>query len=273
MASAPRQILSGIAILLVIATGVFVAQPPWLADLWPFAGTTPMTYLFVGSILLAAAASIAWCLYADEPGALVGVGLDGAVIFGPVTVLVLVAGLSRGDSRLAMSAIGAAAVVVGGAALALWARRFPIRDNRPTPLIARASMAGFTVVLITAGVLLLAGVPNILPWSVTPDLSAVVGLFFVGAAAYFAYGAVRPVTGNAFGQLAGFLAYDLVLIVPFLQRLPTIVPEQRLSLYLYIVVVVYSGLLAVAVLTRWGGFRRPRPKVAVHLPASRNGHP
>jgi hypothetical protein len=263
MSFVQRRILFAIVIVLVIATGVFVVQPPWLADVWPFAGTTPMTYLFVGSILLAASASIAWCLYADEPGALVGVGLDGAVIFGPLTAFVLLAGLSRGDSRLALSAIGGAAVVVGGATLAFWARRFPIRDLRPTPLIARASMAGFTAFLVIAGALLLAGVPNVLPWSVTPDLSAVVGLFFVGAAAYFAYGAIRPVTGNAFGQFAGFLAYDVVLIVPFLQRLPTIVPGQRLSLYLYILVVVYSGLLALAVLIRWGGLRRPNRKVAV----------
>jgi hypothetical protein len=36
-----------------------------------------------------------------------------------------------------------------------------------------------------------------------------------------------------------------VLIVPFLQRLPTIAPEFQISLYIYIVVVVYSGLLAI----------------------------
>ena len=41
---------------------------------------------------------------------------------------------------------------------------------------------------------------------------------FLGSATYFAYGIVRPRWTNAGGQLAGFLAYDLVLIVPFMTR-------------------------------------------------------
>jgi hypothetical protein len=47
-------------------------------------------------------------------------------------------------------------------------------------------------------------------------VQAIVGLLFVFQA---------PVTST----LAGFLAYDLVLIVPFLQRLPTVAEAQRLS--------------------------------------------
>jgi hypothetical protein len=50
---------------------------------------------------------------------------------------------------------------------------------------------------------------------------------------------------NAAGQLAGFLAYDLVLIVPFLQRLPNVPADQRLGMYIYTTVVIYSGLLAI----------------------------
>jgi len=53
-----------------------------------------------------------------------------------------------------------------------------------------------------------------------------------------------PAWTNAGGQLAGFLAYDLVLIVPFLVRLPTIPPEWFVSLVVYTAVVTYSGLLA-----------------------------
>ena len=50
---------------------------------------------------------------------------------------------------------------------------------------------------------------------------------------------------NAAGQLAGFLAYDVVLIVPFLQRLPTTPPEHLTGLIIYTAVVTYSGLLAI----------------------------
>jgi hypothetical protein len=76
-------------------------------------------------------------------------------------------------------------------------------------------------------------------------LSVLAGCLFLGAAAYFVYGLVRPSWANAGGQLAGFLAYDLVLIGPLLSRLPAIAPEFRLSLIIYLVVVIYSGLLAV----------------------------
>ena len=106
-----------------------------------------------------------------------------------------------------------------------------------------------------AGIALVAGT-SFLPWPVTDDLSVVVGLFFIGAAAYFAYGVAQPIIGNAFGQLLGFLAYDLVLIVPFVVRLPTIQPEFRTSLYIYIAVLIYSGLVALVVAIGWGGFRQ-----------------
>jgi hypothetical protein len=61
---------------------------------------------------------------------------------------------------------------------------------------------------------------------------------------YFFYSLLRPSWVNSAGQLVGFLAYDVVLIVPFLMRLPTVAPEQRLGLSIYTAVVIYSGLLA-----------------------------
>jgi hypothetical protein len=68
---------------------------------------------------------------------------------------------------------------------------------------------------------------------------------FFGAATYFVYALMRPTWVNAAGQLAGFLAYDVVLIVPFLSRLPTAAPEHRIGLIIYTAVVIYSGLLAI----------------------------
>src|SRR5690606_6604615 len=87
--------------------------------------------------------------------------------------------------------------------------------------------------------------PNILPWMVSPEGGAVFGWMFLGAAVYFAYGLARPGWYNAGSQLAGFLAYDLVLIAPFLRRLPFITPELQLSLTIYLIVILYSGILAV----------------------------
>jgi hypothetical protein len=88
-------------------------------------------------------------------------------------------------------------------------------------------------------------IPNSIPWSITPELSVVIGWMFLGASAYFAYGLLKPSWTNAAGQLAGFLAYDVVLIVPFLTRLPTVTPEHRLGLTIYTGVLLLSGLVAI----------------------------
>lgn len=61
---------------------------------------------------------------------------------------------------------------------------------------------------------------------------------------YFLYGSIKPVWGNFRGQLIGFLAYDVILIVPFIQHLATVKAEHQLSLYVYTSVVVYSALLS-----------------------------
>jgi hypothetical protein len=56
---------------------------------------------------------------------------------------------------------------------------------------------------------------------------------------------IRPVWGNASGQLLAFLAYDLVLIGPYVAHWSAVSPTMRLSLGLYIAVLVYSGGLAI----------------------------
>jgi hypothetical protein len=56
---------------------------------------------------------------------------------------------------------------------------------------------------------------------------------------------LRPSWANSAGQLARFLANDVVLIVPFLNWLPILAPEPRTGLIIYTAVVTYSGLLAI----------------------------
>jgi hypothetical protein len=125
-----------------------------------------------------------------------------------------------------------------------WSLRFPIRDPRPQPIPARVAFAIFVVVLLLVGGSMALQVPNILPWAVTPEGSVIYGLMFLGAASYFAYAFARPSWMNSGGQLAGFLAYDLVLIVPFMLHFARVRPDLLPNLILYTVVVVASGLLA-----------------------------
>ena len=53
-----------------------------------------------------------------------------------------------------------------------------------------------------------------------------------------------PSRANAIGQMLGFLVYDLVLIGPFILRYATVEPEYRVSLIVYTILIVYSGVLA-----------------------------
>jgi hypothetical protein len=85
----------------------------------------------------------------------------------------------------------------------------------------------------------------IFPWAVKPDTSVLFGSIFVGDAFYFLYGLLYPRWHNALGQLLSFLAYDVVLIISFLQLFGNIKPEFIASLILYIVVLLYSGGLAI----------------------------
>lgn len=220
----------------------FIFQWPPVTDLWPLPYTNATTYLFFGSILAASVASTLWCLLHREDGALAGVFLDYVTISFPVAILTLQIS-ARDPSFRTLAAVSAAAAVLG-AAMFLATSRIPFRDTRPTPRPLRWAFGLFLVLLVLAGGQLVLRTPNVLPWYVPMTGQVIYGWMFLGAAAYFAYGLIRPSWQNAGGQLAGFLAYDLVLIVPFVLMLPDVGPERLPNLLLYITVLLVSGALA-----------------------------
>jgi hypothetical protein len=130
------------------------------------------------------------------------------------------------------------------AAAFFWSRTLPLHDTRPTPALVKGSFGVFIVALLLAGGALILRLP-VFPWKLNPDSSVIFGCIFLGDAFYFLYGLYRPVWGNAFGQLLSFLAYDVVLIVPFIGLFNTIDPALSLNLIVYIAVLLYSGALAV----------------------------
>jgi hypothetical protein len=226
-------------------TIAFLLQMPFAVQLWPLPDTTPLSFIFISSIFAAAVAATLWSMLSKEYAALVGIALDYVTIFAPTTILVFQIAGSTGSSALVLFGLLCAGMVLFGLVLILWHIRTPVKDTRPMPGLVRGSFLIFVIALIIAGGALVLKTPNILPWRVTPEFSVMVGWFFLGAAAYFTYGLLRPGWFNTAGQLAGFLAYDVILIVPFLQRLPTIAPQFQTSLIIYVIVVIYSGLLAI----------------------------
>ena len=124
------------------------------------------------------------------------------------------------------------------------ARGIPFKDSRQTSKLILWSFVLFILLLIAVGGALLAGAKNILPWSVSRDLSFLYNSVFLGAAVFFASAIKANVWGAARGRLAGFLAYDLVLIGPFITMFADVSEKYLTSLIVYTVVVVYSGALA-----------------------------
>jgi hypothetical protein len=256
-----RFLLVVIAIAQLVFAGAFILQIREFTRLWPLPYTNAMSYTFIASIILAAAASTLWCVLSDELHALSGIALDYIVIFVPLTVIFFQLASRSTNSALPTFGAVCAAMVIFGTWLFWWSRRLPINDKRLVPPLVRRSFAFFVIALIIAGSQLVMRNPNIMPWSISADSRMIYGWMFLGAAAYFAYGAIRPGWWNAGGQLAGFLAYDVVLIIPFLQRLSTIDPDLRINLIVYIGVLTYSGLLAIYYL-----FINPQTRIAILRP-------
>jgi hypothetical protein len=223
----------------------FFSQWPIATNLWPFQGTTPLTFIFVSSIFAAAAAPTLWAAASENYGALAGIGLDYLTILAPVAFLSLQLGARFGDPRMTAYGIACVFGALFGLGLFLWSVRYPLEHTLPMPGLVRWSFIIFIIALLIVSGRLILKIPNTIPWTITPEISVIMGWMFLGAAVYFVYGLLRPSWLNSVGQLIGFLAYDVVLILPFLSRLPSTPPENQIGLIIYIIVVSYSGLLAI----------------------------
>jgi len=229
-------------LLFVIA---FFLQWPFAVNLWPFQGTTPLTFIFISSIFAAAAAPTLWAAATENYGALGGIGLDYLTILAPVAILSFQLGKGGSDPKMTSYAIACVFGALFGLGLFLWSTRFPINHVPPLPGFVRWSFVFFIIALLIVGGRLVLQITGTIPWKITPEIGVIMGWMFLGAAVYFVYSLLRPSWLNSAGQLLGFLAYDIVLIVPFLTRLPIVSPENRLGLTVYTGVVIFSGLLAI----------------------------
>ena len=108
----------------------------------------------------------------------------------------------------------------------------------------RVSFLVFILILVVAGGTLVMQRPGVFPWRLGPEQSVLYGWIFLGAACYFLGALIRPLWANARGQLLGFLAYDLVLIGPFLRHFGTVDPALWINLVIYTTVLAYSALVA-----------------------------
>ena len=233
-------IIGGLVILL-FAFG-FIFSLSFATSIWPWEDGR-YSYLFIGSILAAVSAAALWVGWTGEFGALPAGSLNIFVI--AITTSIYFFKLaSQGRTDMILFAIFAALSAILSLAAFFWSLKIPLKETRPMPKPVQISFWIFIASLFAAGGALILKTP-IFPWKLNPDSSVVFGCIFLGDAFYFLYGMFRPNWHNALGQLLSFLAYDLVLIVPFLGLISTVEPGRFINLIVYTAVLIYSGGLAV----------------------------
>jgi hypothetical protein len=229
-------------IILAFAFG-FIFQLPIITGLWPWPDGR-LSFLFIGSILAAVSVAALWIGWTGEFGALPAGSLNVLVIAITTSIYFFQLAFQRDRPNMIPFGIIALLVAVASGAAFLWSRKLPLNDSRPMPPLVRVSFGFFIAALIFAGGALVFRLP-IFPWALNPDSSVIFGCIFLGDAFYFLYSLLYPRWHNTLGQLLSFLAYDLVLIGPFLLLFKTVKPEYRINLIVYVAVLIYSGAIAV----------------------------
>ena len=235
-------LLAGGLFALVLGLG-FVFQMPFALSSWPWPDGR-LSYLFVGSILAAVSAAALWIGWKNDIGALPAGSLNLFVIELTAAIYFSLLIVRDGRSELLVFAIVAFLLAIVSGGFFLWSRRLAVNDARPTPAFIRVSFGIFLVSLILSGTALILRAP-IFPWKLNADSSVLFGCIFLGDAFYFLYALLYPRLSNAIGQLLSFLAYDLVLIGPFLGMFNTVDPALRLNLIVYFAVLIFSAAVAI----------------------------
>ena len=145
MVKTVRFSLCVIAVVQFFFAVAFFWQLPFAVNLWPFPGTTPLTFIFISSIFAAAAAPTLWAAATENYGVLVGIGLDYMGILLPVAFLSFQLG-AAGDSAMIIYGIACIFGALFGLGL-LWSLRFPVDRSLPMPGFVRWSFVFFIFAL------------------------------------------------------------------------------------------------------------------------------
>jgi len=223
--------------------GFFLLQG-WVVALVPWE-LNRMAGIFLSSICIAFSLPMLWIALSQEYAGLAGGAVNFAIIFGGYSAFSFK--VYAATSRQPVLVFGVITLIgcLVSLGLMVFGSHHDFNDVRPTPPLVRFSFLAYFINLTYSGTQLVLSKPDVFPWQLTHQQSVLYGWIFIGASTYFLYGFLRPVLGNAHGQMLGFLAYDLVLIFPFIGLFfrddPLLVP----NLVYYIAVLVYSGSVGI----------------------------
>lgn len=213
-----RGSFAAIALALIALTVGFGFRQEWATRLWIW-DDQRMNFIFLASIAAAVCAPALWVTISGEFAAWAGVASNGIVV-GTLASGYL---MSRVLRDLMPDALSTGLVFMCLTPLAVlsfrWSHSQPVRDARTSPRFVRISFIAFVVLLVSTGGALLLQVDNVFPWHLDPPVSTLFGCFFLGAATYFMYALRRPSWVIAAGALWSFLAYDIILAIPYLGML------------------------------------------------------
>ncbi len=235
--------VAGGVIAAILATGYFL-QHPWAVSSWPWPDGR-LSNIFVSSILAAIAVPLLWIGASGQFGGTAGGFLHLGVILGGAASVFFPLAAQRPDGPMNSYAIGAAFAAPVSFVLSAWAHRQPNRDVRPLTKPMRFWFVAYILVLIAGGIALVRTVPGIMPWPLKPETSMLYGWIFLAAICSFAYPLARPRVEYAAVGLWGFLAYDAVLIPPFLAHFKTVKAELMTSLVVYVVALVLTAIISI----------------------------
>lgn len=223
--SGERLITAVAAIVwLLLAIGLY-AQSSLVTWIWPW-DDARMTYIFFSSIAAAVAGPLAWIAWEDEPPALAGTNLNGVMIGGLVTGALVVMAVAESEWRLVNYAVVSTLLTIAAASVFHSFHGEPVRDRTPQPVPVRIVFAILVLILLPLGTALMLRVDGVFPWTLPGHTSTMIGGMFIGASAYFAYGFRLKSWAHSGGQLAGLLAYGIVLAVPYWQ---TVLDKDSMS--------------------------------------------
>jgi len=250
--------------LILVAGGILLLLPAWgfaTAANWATASFLweegKLSYLFIASMQAAIAAAMIWIGITKSWHMITAGALNLFVMMGGLALFLLGTATQENalftvTPKIWTYGIFCAIFALFNLWLVFWARKFPETDRRPMPRGLRFAFGLFVFALVVVGIAMLARVEGIFPWPLKAETSVVFGWMFLGDAFYFLFALVQPRWRNAAPQLWSFLAYDLVLIGPFVQRLNVLfstTSEQywtwRYSLIIYIAVLLFSAAVAV----------------------------
>lgn len=236
-------VLGGL-LLFPLAWG-FANSAEWAVQWW-FWEDTPLSYRFLASMQAAIGIAMIWIGLTNALHMVVAGSLNLFVMLGGIAIY-LFSGQEAMNTKLWIYAYGCAIFALINLWLLFVAQRIQPLDQRPMPWGLRICFVLFVLALFAVGIAMITETPGIFPWRISGGTSVVFGWMFLGDAFYFLYALFRPKWVNAAPQLWSFLAYDIVLIPPFLSLLGRPVVEVENSplpyeLYQYNLV-VYLGIL------------------------------